>query len=980
MNPHVIRAIFRRNFVSYFSNPTGYVFICVFVLLGSFSAFWPDEFFNANLANLDQLNHWFPYIMLVFIPAITMSIWADERRQGTDELLLTIPAEDIDVVLGKYFAAVAIFSVALLFSLFCNLAVLNTLGAPDIGLLLGTYFGYWMVGLAMLAIGMVASFLTGNLTVAFILGVAFNAPLVFLNVLDVVVRGSTWTATAKGWSIGEQMNDFSRGVISLPAICYFLMTAVVMLYLCMVLIGRRHWLGGSRGKSQGRHYLVRALALVVAAVGVNLLVQNLNLRADVTQERLNSIAPATKNLIAGLDPKHPVVIEAFISDNVPQEFVQTRADLLNLLREFEQLSGGKIRTNVHTNVEPLTEEAQRAEQQFGITPQEVFAQNRGVMKQENIYLGAAITCGLEKMVIPFFERGVPVEYELVRSLGTITQQKRERVGVVQPDAELFGGFDFSGGMPQQRPNVRLIEELGKQYDVVRVDASNPITDRFDVLLAVQPSSLNQLQMTNLIDAIRKGQPTAIFEDPMPAYIPGASGTGERRRSRQNPMMPFQQPPTEPKGDIKQLWDLLGVEMIQKSRRGLFGELDSDYAVVWQNFKPANLSGIAQLTPEYVFISRDAPHTEEPFEPFNESSPITAGLQELILPIPSGLVKRNAATTDFLPLIKTGSNTGLIMVKDLLSARSALDIRTKEGAPTNEEYVLAAYITGKPRTNEDEEDAAKASDAIKPAAKDNAEKSTADQKAADKTADAKDEKSPKGAEAAKDKPNATAKDDKPANKQGELDVVLVADADMLASLFFDSRARRSPDNDLQIETDNVTFVLNALDVLAGDSRFVELRNKRPLHRPLERIVEQTQQARDKTEAALNEYKKASQEQEAKLEQDLKNTQDSLEAELQKLQQQENADPKLLQEKGIDLTLQLQVAKRRKDSTVEHLKQTAQRQIEKADSELAASVRSVQDGYKLWSVVLPPIPPLLVAFFVYFNRRNKEREGVSKARLR
>jgi ABC-2 type transport system permease protein len=595
----------------------------------------------------------------------------------------------------------------------------------------------------------------------------------------------------------------------------------------------------------------------------------------------------------------------------------------------------------------------------------VFAQNRGVMKQESIYLGAAITCGLEKMVIPFFERGVPVEYELVRSLATITQQKRERVGVVQTDAELFGGFDFSGGMPRQRPNERLIEELGKQYDVVRVDASNPITDRFDVLLAVQPSSLNQLQLTNLIDVIRKGQPTAIFEDPMPAYIPGASGTGEKRRSRQNPMMPFQQPPSEPKGDIKQLWDLLGVEMIQKSRRGLFGELDSDYAVVWQNFKPANLSGIAQLTPEYVFISRDAPHTEEPFEPFNESSPITAGLQELILPIPGGLVKRNAATTDFLPLIKTGSNTGLIMVKDLLSARSALDIRTKEGAPTNEEYVLAAYITGKPKTNEDEEDAAK----------DSAEKS-----ASEKSADAKSEKSSKGDEAAKDKSTAAAKDEKSGNKQGELDVVLVADADMLASLFFDSRARRSPDTELQIETDNVTFVLNALDVLAGDSRFVELRNKRPLHRPLERIVEQTQQARDKTEEALNEYKKASQEQEAKLEQDLKNTQDSLEAELQKLQQQENADPKLLQEKGIDLTLQLQVAKRRKDSTVEHLKQTAQRQIEKADSELAASVRSVQDGYKLWSVVLPPIPPLLVAFFVYFNRRNKEREGVSKARLR
>ena len=192
INFQITGTIFKRNFASYFANPTGYVFICAFVLISGFAAFWPHEFFNANLANLDQLNKVMPLILLGFIPAITMSLWADERRQGTDELLLTLPASDLEVVAGKYLAAVAIFSVSLAFSL-TNLIVLSLLGDPDLGLAISTYFGYWMLGITMLAIGMVASFLTDNLTVGFVLGVAFNAPLIFAYSADMIVPDPSTT-------------------------------------------------------------------------------------------------------------------------------------------------------------------------------------------------------------------------------------------------------------------------------------------------------------------------------------------------------------------------------------------------------------------------------------------------------------------------------------------------------------------------------------------------------------------------------------------------------------------------------------------------------------------------------------------------------------------------------------------------------------------------------------------------------------------
>ena len=301
MNTSVLTAVFKRNFFSYFANPTGYVFICVFVFLSAIAAFWPDEFFNANLANLDQLNKFFPFIMLFFVPAITMSIWADETRQGTDELLLTIPATDVDIVLGKYLAALAIYTVSLLISAASNLAVLSMLGNPDWGLYLCTHVGYWFLGLAMLAVGMVASFLTRNLTVAYILGALFNAPLVLMARVDIIpALNHKFAATVRHWSLGGQCLEFGRGILGLSGMIYFVCIAAIMLYVCMVLIGRRNWARGGNTTVQSGHYLVRGLSLAATAVALVFFVQNHDARSDATSEQLSSLSPYTIELVKSL--------------------------------------------------------------------------------------------------------------------------------------------------------------------------------------------------------------------------------------------------------------------------------------------------------------------------------------------------------------------------------------------------------------------------------------------------------------------------------------------------------------------------------------------------------------------------------------------------------------------------------------------------------------------------------------------------------
>ncbi|MCA9268900.1 MAG: ABC-2 transporter permease, partial [Planctomycetales bacterium] len=309
-------AVMKRNFVSYFTTPTGYVFLCLFVLLSSFAAFWPHQFFTSNMATLDQLSFAMPAILLLFIPAITMGIWAEERRQGTDELLLTIPADDFDIVLGKYLSAAAIFSCSLLFSQLANFSVLDYVagGEVDLGLYFTTYLGYWFMGMAMLAVGMVASFLTSNLTLGFILGAVFNAPLALTQYADLIISDVNTAQAISRWSMAQQFTDFGRGVVSSSSVIYFLMIVAVGIYLSMVLIGRRHWLGGRDGQSLIGHYVVRIGALLIVAVAAAKLLADHDLvRYDATSERISSLSPDSVKLLRSLDKKRAVQIDAYIS-------------------------------------------------------------------------------------------------------------------------------------------------------------------------------------------------------------------------------------------------------------------------------------------------------------------------------------------------------------------------------------------------------------------------------------------------------------------------------------------------------------------------------------------------------------------------------------------------------------------------------------------------------------------------------------------
>jgi ABC-2 type transport system permease protein len=977
MNTNVLLAVFRRNFVSYFASPTGYVFICVFVLLSTFVAFWSPEFFNANLANLDQLNFWFPFIMLVFIPTITMGIWAEERRQGTDELLLTIPADDFDIVLGKYLAAVAIYTVSLVFSLICNYAVLRWLGDPDVGLLLATYVGYWLVGLAMLAVGMVASFLTANLTIGFILGLIFNLPLVFAVEADVIFStfGPVVVLAIKRWSVGQEFYDFGRGVLSLSGLSYFVMVAAVMLYVGMVLIGRRHWFAGQQRQAMVAHYVVRVLALVVIAVGINIVLDRYPKRLDATAEQLSSLSPRTEELLANLKLERPVQIEAFISPTVPEVYVQTRLNLRTMLRELEARGGGKVRVRIN-DTERFSEEAALAERRFGITPRTVTTVSHGALSREQLFMGVAMTCGLQKVILPFIDRGIPVEYELVRSIATISQQGRKKLGVLNTDAQLYGRFNMQTFSPGS--NWAIIDELEKQYDVEQVDPSSPIAKKYDVLLAVQPSSLGPEEMDHFIAAIESGQPTAIFEDPCPVFAGGVPATSRPRQPPGGMNMMFmggQQAP--PKGDIEKLWRLLGVN---------FGSQQ----VIWQDYNP--FPKASQFPKEFVFVDYASRAR------FNPDCPISAKLQHMLFPFPGSILKLNSSALRFQSLVKTGDkDTGTVRFDEIMQMspfgpRGGLN-PNRRLYPTNDAYVLAAEITGKlkpsqPMADDDGQPAASEpksgsakqpvpggapAEEVKPETTGQKETAgnepaaEAGEKPVEKKEQAKEEK--KEETTTKEETKKEQKEEKP--KEAEINVVLVADIDMLTEDFFRLREQGEiPEAGIHFDFDNVTFVLNLLDSLAGDQRFVDIRSRRPKHRTLTRIEQQTEAAKQRAGSAREEFIKeyeASENREQK----------ALDTKIEELRKRKDVDPQQLL---IEVALAQQDGQRRLQAKTEQFRQKRDRQVNQIETDLALQIRRVQDQYKLWAVVLPPIPPLLLAVVVFINRRIREREGVARSRLR
>lgn len=235
-----VKNVLKRELYGYFNSPVAYIFLVIFIMMTGYFTFGFGRFYEAGQADLRAFFHFHPLIYLVFVPAIAMRLWSEERMSGTIQLLLTLPITVSQAVVGKFLAAWIFLGVALLMTTPMVFTVWY-LGDPDYGVIFASYLGSFLMAGSYLAVGAFTSSITKNQVVSFVLSIAFcfiillpSLPMVVeflrlflpLSAVDFVSSFGFWV----------HFESIKRGVIDIGDVFYFLSLIAFMLYANVLVI------------------------------------------------------------------------------------------------------------------------------------------------------------------------------------------------------------------------------------------------------------------------------------------------------------------------------------------------------------------------------------------------------------------------------------------------------------------------------------------------------------------------------------------------------------------------------------------------------------------------------------------------------------------------------------------------------------------------------------------------------------------------
>ncbi len=390
---HIFRHIFRisrKEFGSFFSSPIAFIFIGTFLAVNLFIFFWVETFFSRNISEIRPLFSWMPILLIFLSAAVTMRSWAEERRAGTLELLLSSPVTPAALVLGKFFACLGLAALSLLLTLPIPMTV-SFMGPLDWGPVYAGYLATLFLAAAYIAVGLYVSVKSDNQIVSLIVTVLVCSLLYVIGSNTLVsFFGNRGAEILQMLGSGSRFTSISRGVVDLRDLYYYL--ALVGIFLTLNVYGLEKIRRGDNPVN-AHHARRRLLCVLVMA---NFLLANFwlapvnTLRVDMTTGNIYSISETTRSYLAQL--KEPLLIRGYFSAQTHPLLAPLVPRIRDLLGEYGVAGGDKVRVEF---IDPLEHPdlEQEAGQKYGIRPVPFQTASRYQASVTNSYFDVLIQYG-----------------------------------------------------------------------------------------------------------------------------------------------------------------------------------------------------------------------------------------------------------------------------------------------------------------------------------------------------------------------------------------------------------------------------------------------------------------------------------------------------------------------------------------------------------------------------------------------------------
>ncbi|OKY76531.1 MAG: hypothetical protein BM485_04705 [Desulfobulbaceae bacterium DB1] len=394
-----ILAITGKELQTSFGTPMASIFIGFFLLCSLFSFFWLETFFARNIADIRPLFSWMPLLMIFLAAALTMRQWSEEQKMGTLEVLLTLPVRIHQLVIGKFLAVLLLTACALFLTVGLPITV-SMMGNLDWGPVIGGYLGALLMAAAYISIGLFVSSRTDSQIISLMLTVLLAGFFYLIGSTGITdFFGNRASDFLRALGTGSRFTSIERGIIDLRDIVYYLSIALFFLCLNIFFLDRTRWSFGATTAAYRKKALAAVLLISANLLAANIWLAQVNtIRVDLTGQKIYSLSPATRDIIANLP--EPLVLRGYFSAKTHPLLSPLVPRIKDLMSEYQHASKGTVQVSF---ADPKFDEELESEanQLYGIKPVPFQVAGRYEASVVNSYFHILIKYGDQHAVLGF---------------------------------------------------------------------------------------------------------------------------------------------------------------------------------------------------------------------------------------------------------------------------------------------------------------------------------------------------------------------------------------------------------------------------------------------------------------------------------------------------------------------------------------------------------------------------------------------------